>query len=215
MDKIRGFTVGDIKEKKFRVLEFEDEWRNKMGNPEKNFKAFFYGPSASGKSVEVLKFADYLTKFGRVLYNSHEERIGKTLQDNINQFGIDGQGAKLMFYDALNYEEMCEVAKNGRFQFIIIDSAQYMLFTEEQYKDFDRQFPRKSLIIISQINGKGKAKGGDALLHMVDIKVKILDGYATYKSRYNKGHYEVDLFERKKKLLPPTLFDNGKDTETE
>lgn len=203
----KGFTVAEISDKKFKTLPFTGGWLDKMGEPEHNFKMLAFGAPKSGKSVEILKLADYLTNFGRVLYNSHEEGISQSLQQRIANFGITGNGSKLMFFNALDYDEMVDVAKKGRYKFVIIDSAQYMKFTEANYIDFNARFSSKSLIIISQINAKGKTKGGTGFLHMVDIKLSIVNGYATYESRYRNEKYTIDLYNRNIKKPSQLILD--------
>lgn len=197
----KAISVKAIREKKFHLLDIDGEWKEKMGHPEESFRALFYGPSGSGKTVEVLRFCDYLaTNFGKVLYNSCEEGISKSIQDSIIDFGISS--TKLYFYDGLTYEEMCERAKNGRYRFVVVDSIQYMHFTYAQYQDFVGRFKNKGLILVSQVNGKGKARGGEQILHAVDMKVNINAGRAEYRSRYRKGgHCTVDLFKTPKKQL--------------
>jgi len=205
----RAISVKTIREKRFHLLNFEGEWAEKMGNPEQNFRALFYGPSGSGKTVEVLRFADYLaSNYGKVLYNSWEEGISKSIQDSIIEFDI--RSTKLFFFDGLQYDELCEKAKRGRYRFVIIDSLQYMGFTYAQYQDFTRRFKTKGLILISQVNGKGKSRGGEQIVHAVDMKVSINAGKANYRSRFRKGgHYNVDLFKQPKPQLELNLADDG------
>ena len=201
----KAISVKTLREKKFHLLDFDGEWKEKMGDPEQGFRAMFYGPSGSGKTTEVLRFADYLAQhFGKVMYNSWEEGISKSIQDTVISQNLQADG--LFFFDGLSYEEMCEKAKRGRYRFVIIDSIQYMGFTYSQYQEFNRRFKAKGLILISQVNGKGKARGGEQILHAVDMKVGIDAGKANYRSRYRKGgHYTVDLFKRPKKQLSLNL----------
>jgi len=198
----RGFTVMDIQQMKFDVLPFEGEWLEKLGTPEKNFKAIWYGPSGSGKSVDTLKLAAYLTKFGTVAFNSHEQRISSSLQKNINKF-IPDAPSTLKFYDSLSYEEMLQ---KKRVHFWFIDSIQYMKFTYAQYQDFVEKRPNVSLILIGQINGKGRVKGGTDILHAVDIKVNVVAGVAEYRSRFlDTGYASIKLFSPKQPKKVQTI----------
>jgi predicted ATP-dependent serine protease len=205
----RIISTKTFKERKYAYFEFKDDWLLKIGNPEKGFSGLFFGPPKSGKSVELLKMCNYFAKnFGRVLYNSCEEKFSKTVQDNLNAFKIDAE--KLFFADGLDYEELCDAVKGGRYKLVIVDSVQYMGLTYADYKAFRAKFPKVAIVLVNQINGKGQLFGGQQLLHAVDFYAKIENGKAEYRSRFLKdGYYEVQLFEPKgAKKIPKqaTLF---------
>ncbi len=194
MSTKKAISLKALREKQFDLLSFSGEWEAKMGTPERGFTAAFYGPSGSGKSTEVLRFCDYLAaNFGKVLYNSWEEGISKSIQDTVVKFDLKSD--RLYFYDGLTFHEMIDKAKKGRYAFVVVDSIQYMGFSYDQYKQFTRAMKGKSLILISQVNGKGKVRGGEQILHAADIKVNINAGKAEYRSRFRKGgHLKIDLF---------------------
>lgn len=195
-DKV--MSVATLREKKFYTLGFQGEWLENFGDPERNFRAIFYGPSGSGKSTFTLKFAEYLgNNHGKVLYNSFEEGYSKTLQDRIIKTGVSSP--RLFFADRMQFAEMCDKMKKGRYQFGIIDSLQYMNFTYAQYKRFVDLFPTKSLIVISQVNGRGTIKGGTDIQHAVDIKVNIIGGKANIQSRFATQQRSIRLFQPEQK----------------
>ena len=189
----KAISVNSLRQKQFKTLAFTGEWLENMGEPERNFRAVFYGPGGSGKSTYVLKFANYLGKhFGKVLYNSFEEGISKSLQTRCVQHGIDAK--RLYFYDRLTFDEFCEKMKRGYYRVGIIDSLQYMNFTYAQYRKLVKLFPTKAFIFISQVNNAGKTKGGSDILHAVDIKIHVIGGQAHIQSRYAPGSKTVQLF---------------------
>ena len=146
----KAISVSTLKEKKFKLVEFTGEWQKNFGNPEQNFTAIFYGPSGSGKSTYVLKLCNYLAKnHGKVLYNSFEEGISSSLRDRVVNHGIDAK--KLFFYDRLTFDEFCERMKKGRYRVGVIDSTQYMNFTDTQFKILRKALPSKAFIFISQV----------------------------------------------------------------
>lgn len=204
MKKIINASV--LSAKTFACHAFGGQWAEKIGSPERGFKGLFYGPPKSGKSVEVLRFADYFAGgFGKVLYNSCEEKLGKTLQDTVREFGI--RAPRLYFADGLDFAEMCAATKKNRYRLVIIDSVQYMSFSVAEYKEFARLFPRVALVLISQVNNRNEPFGGKNFLHMVDFYAQIIDGTATYSTRYNKdGKKRFTLYESPKKQL--SIFQN-------
>lgn len=203
---MRLLSVKDLKEKNFKIIQFSPEWAEKYGNPEKGFSALFYGPSGSGKSVEALKLADYIADtHGKVLYNSCEERISKSLQERVQEHGIGSQ--RLYFGDNMTFEELMAKLEKGRFAAVFIDSLQYMNFTYDQYKQFKKRYPSVALVFISQVNNRGTVNGGEKFIHAVDIKVNIVAGLAEIRSRFlQKGHVKVRLFGKEKQPAQTSLF---------
>lgn len=187
-----------LKEKQFDSLEFDGLWLQLFGCPEKNFRMLCFGKEKSGKSTLVLRFADYLAaNFGKVFYNSHEEGFSKTFQDRIISNNISSE--KLFIGHKISYEEMMDDSfKRRYYKFIVIDSLQYMNLTYAQYKSLIERYNRKSFIFISQINGRGKIKGGTDISHAVDIKVFCSDGNAKVQSRFAEENI-VEIFKGKKK----------------
>lgn len=104
--------------------------------------------------------------------------------------------SKLLFFDNLTYEQLLEVASKRGYKFVVIDSIQQMKFTNDQYADFTKRFGKKrSLLLISKVNGKGKVRGGDEMLHNVDVKVQVDAGVAHIRSRFlEDGYRKIRLF---------------------
>lgn len=197
----RVISIKQIKEKNFHTLTLEEPWASKFGNPERSFKMMIYGPSGSGKSTMTMKLWDYLAhNFGKVLYNSWEEGIAQTLKDRIISTGVSSPN--LMFADRMSFGEMIEKLKKGRYHFAVIDSVNYMKFSYSDYKEYEKQVPSKGLILINQVNGQGKIKGGTDILHATDIKINVVKGLAMIESRYAASNTQMRLFGHE----PKTLF---------
>ena len=60
------------------------------------------------------------------------------------------------------------------------------------------KYPTKSWIFISQMNGRGKIKGGTDTSHAVDIKIKCLNGMARVQSRFTEEK-TIEIFKRQAK----------------
>ena len=183
MSKIRTLSVTELSKKQFQCLEFDGDWKEMFGNPEVNFRLMFYGPPKSGKSTMVLKFSNYLAeKFGKVLYNSHEEGHSETLKKRI----IDNQitSKSLFIGHLIPFEEMLAIIKPRRYRFIIIDSVNYMNMNYHQYQLLIKTYPTKGFIFIAQVNGKGAVKGGTDIKHAVDGTVYMSNGTAHIQTRF-------------------------------
>lgn len=190
-------SANKLKEKKFVTLDFTEIWLDLFGLPERNFKLLITGEAKSGKSTLMLRFADYLaTNFGKVMYNSHEEGHSKTFQDRLKSNNISSD--RLFIGHKITFEQMMDESfKRKYYHTIFIDSLQYMSLTYSQYKQLTAKYKNKSFCFISQVNGRGKAKGGTDLLHAVDIKIHTKKGYARVQSRFTEEK-TVNIFDKKK-----------------
>ena len=208
MAKKQIYSIKALKEKTFKTLELNEEYKLLFGNPERKFIAEAYGESGSGKSVFLLKFANYFAKnFGKVLYNSHEEGANQTIQNRINNFDIDAN--KLFVADALPYETMCEKIERNYYRLLIVDSVKYMGFTFAQLKELRERFAKRQLSVIMVDFGtvQGKPLNGVDLLHASDIKLFFKNDRVYSTSRYLATPVEKQLFiPQKSGIKQPSLF---------
>lgn len=195
------YNVKTLRNKNYHLLDLGDPWRDLFGKPEAKFVMMVYGPSGSGKSVLVLRFCNMLAhRFGKVLYNSHEEGTNKTIQDRIENFDIDAP--KLYIGDKLPFEEMVEKIRRNYYRFVVIDSVQYMAFTYDQLKTLRKEFKRRNLSVVLVSFGKTKHNPQSAtdLLHASDIKCFVKDGIAEVESRYLSAPTKTQLFRKSGQL---------------
>jgi hypothetical protein len=188
------FNIKAVREKNFDTLKLE-KYFPVFGNPESKFTAMLYGPSGSGKSVYALQLADYYAAHvGKVLYNSHEERINQTIQERILKFNI--QSPKLYFGNALKYDEMVRKIERNYYRAVIIDSVQYMQFTYDQFKDLRARFAKRKLAVIMVSFGTtlGNTDNAKDLLHASDIKLHFHAGMLNSISRYTHNPIKIKLF---------------------
>ncbi|MDX2304638.1 MAG: hypothetical protein NW226_17650 [Microscillaceae bacterium] len=195
MKKQRILSSSSLLKKEFKMLKFEGFWADMLGEPESNFKALVWGPAASGKSTLTLRLCDYLTKWGKVGYNTWEEGHAKTFKDRLNSNNIDNP--KLFVIEKYSFEEMMsDDFKRKGYKTIVIDSLQYAHFSYDQYKKLVARYPSKIIILISQVNGRGRIKGGTDFLHAVDMKIYCNNGMAQVQSRFT-DEKTVQIFEKK------------------
>ncbi|MFX1668788.1 hypothetical protein JZ968_11625, partial [Riemerella anatipestifer] len=68
---MRTISVKQAYLKKFKTFEFDGIWKEVFyQNPETTGAWLVYGTEKQGKSTFAIMLADYLTKFGKVLYIS-------------------------------------------------------------------------------------------------------------------------------------------------
>lgn len=200
------YNIKTLREKKFQTLNFIPEYAALFGNPQRKFTAICYGESGSGKSVFLLKFADYFARnFGKVLYNSHEEGVNQSVVNRIENFNINA--GKLFVGNALGFEEMCEKIERNHYRLVIIDSVKYMGFTFAQLKELRVRFAKRQLIIIMVDFGKteGNPHSGADLLHASDVKMFFKKGHVNSISRY-LSEPETQLLFKQNKSNQLSLF---------
>lgn len=197
-------SIKSLREKKYNTLQFNEFYTQLFGNPEAKFVMMCKGDDGTGKSVFTLQLADYFARtFGKVLYNSHEEKTKKTIQDRVNNFNISAP--KLYIGNALPYDRMMDKIKKNHYHMVIIDSVQYMQFTYEQLKEMIRTFPRRSLGIV-MVSFDFTDTNIKNLRHASDIKCHFKANAAgkltvNVKSRYNAHPVECVLFNPKKSSI--------------
>ena len=76
----RAFTVRDLLQKKFNVLNFEGVWLDLIGKPELRGSWLIYGLSFQGKTRFVVQLAFYLSTFGKVIIDTLEEGFSQSMQ---------------------------------------------------------------------------------------------------------------------------------------
>jgi len=201
------YNIKSIQARNYNILDL-GLYASYMGKPESKFVAMNYGGSGSGKSVHALKFSDFYARhYGKVLYNSHEEAIHKTIQDRINDFEISAP--KLYVGDRLSYEEMCYKIERNYYRLAVIDSVQYMNFTMPQLHEMRERFKKRnlSILMVSFGDSKGNPTNAKPLLHASDIKLFFKDGKVHSHGRYLSKPVDKVLFVPNQTVQQGKLFD--------
>lgn len=190
----RPFTVADIYRKKMNVLNFEGEFLHAFGKPEVRGSWIFIGEAFQGKTSFAMQLAKYLTNFGRVLYNSIEEGVSKSIRDVLQREEMETVKSRFHFLDQEPMETLTKRLELRRSaDFIFIDSAQYTFIDKAWYKAMLHRFPQKLFIFISHAKGKEpKGSLAEAIWYDAFIKGRI-QGYRCFvESRYNGiAHYDI------------------------
>lgn len=96
---MKALSVKQAYSKKFKKFEFEGIWKEVFGNPETTGGWIIHGDEKQGKSTFALMLANYLTKFGKVLYISAEEGISEHFTGAMKRMGINDTNKNFKFLE--------------------------------------------------------------------------------------------------------------------
>lgn len=201
----RYHSLKQLKQKRYEIIETNPRFKALFGDLPTKFIIMNYGASGSGKSVLTMQLCETLADNGRVLYNSHEEKDNKSMQDRVNTFNIEHP--RITVAVGVPFEEMCRKIKTGGYSFAVIDSVQYMAFTYDQLKELSELGKRKKkfgIIMVSFGQSKGNPKNAVDHLHAADVKMFFKHGLVDVESRYLGKPVKKQLF--KPENSQPTLF---------
>jgi len=182
----RALTVQNIIDKIYDLFDFEDEWFDAFGKPEKTGIWFIWGNSGNGKTSFVLQLIKCLAAFvDHILFVSREEGTSHTLRKSFENFGMTDVKRKLLIVNENMEDLIIRLKQKKSPKIVIIDSFQYTQMSYRDYLNFKEQFPNKLIIFISHADGK-MPSGRSAKSVMYDASLKIwVEGYqAISKGRY-------------------------------
>ncbi|MFN4026427.1 MAG: zincin-like metallopeptidase domain-containing protein [Flavobacterium sp.] len=186
----------------FDSLQMDEGWEKLMQSPAKNMKIAIWGAPKNGKTAGSLKLANYLTKFGNVLYNFADQGFNKSTQDLWIKSGL-ADNTKAEPSDISNLDDLEKEIKTGKYDFVFIDMISDYIRTEkvrpEEFKErFIKQFPNVSFILIFEVTKGGNFKGDQGWTHLVDAIMTVEDFLMENRGRYGAGEFVVweEGFER-------------------
>ncbi len=190
----RPLTVGNIADKKFKLLNWDGEWEDAFDQPEFIGSWFVWGGSGNGKTSFVLQLIKKLAANNRILFNSLEEGSAYSIQKAYARVGMMEVRKNVLLVSDPIEDLILRLHKRNSPNIIVIDSFQYLQITYKQYLMLASKFPKKLFIIVSHADGKQPA-GRPAKSVMFDASLKIyIEGYRAYsKGRYigKKGYYNI------------------------
>ena len=172
-------TAEEMATRKLDLLNFFSFWHSLFGNPARNFTMMFHGEPHNGKTIFLLKLAQYLAEnFGDVLYVSSEEFASPTMTKKVNEF-LNPLPSRLHFAENLQDPDLSD------YQFIILDSVNDLGLKINEYKELRREHPDKAFIFILQHTKAGDFKGGKDWEHIAEIASEVHKGVVNItKNRY-------------------------------
>ncbi|MGQ1889158.1 hypothetical protein ACT29H_01825 [Thermophagus sp. OGC60D27] len=189
----RAVSVTQLYNYKPHVMPFTGKWKASFGEPERGGSWIIWGHSGNGKTRFALQLCKYLTKFGKVAYNSLEEGASRSMQIAFESERMHEVSRNIILLDQEPIDELIKRLKKHKSPHIIaIDSIQYSGLTYASYKALRAEFPRKLFILISHADGKHPS-GRVAKQIRYDSFVKIwVEGYrAEVMSRYGGGKHFI------------------------
>ena len=183
-------SVEDILRYKPRAMPFEGAWLDSFGAPERGGCWLVWGSSGNGKTRFALQLCRYLTRFGRVAYDSLEEGMSLSFQNAIKAVNMREVARRFVMLhkepaDALR----ARLKKHKSPDVVVIDSVQYSGLNKDTAKALVDEFPRKLFIFISHAEGKNPAgRTATAIRFHADVKLYV-EGYRIVApvSRFKEG----------------------------
>ena len=154
------WSLKNLEEIRHEYIDFDGEWYQAFGRPEKSGCWIIYGKSGQGKSSFALQLARKLDEMGmRVLYLTLEMGGCKDFLESIHDVGMRSDINRIIFSDEATTKELDEyLAKQRSADVIIIDSVQYFADQcDAKVSDIislRKKYPRKVFIFISHVDGK-------------------------------------------------------------
>lgn len=194
----RAYSVSNVLSKKFNPLQFTAEWESTLGTPDKAFSAIIFGGSGEGKTEFAIKFAKFLTNFGKVAYDSLEQGLSATIQNALVRNHMDTCGNSFILLDREPFDELIiRMSKPKAPDFLFIDSVQYTRINKAQYYQLKELMLKKGKGIIWISQAKGKAPKGalaDDIRYDVDLKLWV-EGFKLFPDgRLNGGGNTFVIF---------------------
>lgn len=186
MAKRRAASPRELINTNFENMNFTGEWKELFGKPQMGGCWLIWGDSSNGKTTFTLRLARYLCRFTRVVYNSIEEGISKSLQEAIIRENlIDVQGSFFILHKETMPELIARLEKRKSPGVIIIDSVQYADLNRRTAKELIDRYPHKLFIFVSHAAGKmPDGRTANALRYHADVKIRIEGFRAFINSRY-------------------------------
>lgn len=172
-------TAEEMANRTLHVLAFHSFWLSLFGKPAKNFTMMFHGEPHNGKTIFLLKFAQFLAEnFGKVLYVSSEEFASTTMTSKVKEFLNP-------FPERLHFSENLKDPKLSEYDFIILDSVNDLGLKINEYKEIRKKHPDTAFIFILQHTKAGEFKGGKDWEHLAEVVGEVEKGVVTItKNRY-------------------------------
>lgn len=197
----RAMSVTQVLNKKRKLMQFDGEFLESFGTPEMKGGWLIWGQSGSGKTSFIMMLCKYLTKFGRVAYNSLEEGDSESIKKALKLVKMTEVRTKFVLLCEPISELRERLRKHKAPKIVVIDSIQYARITPDEYIDMLQEFPKTLFIVISHAKGK-EPKGATAQHIRYDSFIKIyVEGYVAFvTSRYGGGEPFVIWKERAEKF---------------
>jgi RecA/RadA recombinase len=186
-------SANELRDYTYRSYPFDGKYKALVGQPARSFHMMVFGRPKQGKSIFCFQLAKYLTKFGKVLYIAAEEGFSATLQQKLTEFGAVNQN--LYFANYRNFEQIRENLKGSDYEFVVIDSINFINLEPEDVETLKAENKEKAFITIQQATKNGAFRGSQQFAHNCDIIIEVVEGVANHTGRY-AAPSEMQIFDK-------------------
>lgn len=192
----KSASVHELLNTKFVTMPFDSIWYELFGRPEMRGCWIVWGESANGKTAFVLQLCKYLSRFGRVAYDSIEEGISESFKQACIREGMMDVNRRFTILNKESVQDLeIRLQKRQSPAIIVVDSVQYTDLNKITAKQLVDRNPSKLFIFVSHAQGKfPDGRTANAIRYNADIKIRV-EGYrATVESRFGgdkKAHYTI------------------------
>lgn len=195
----RAISNKNVLNVKFDTVDFEGKWLASLGRPELRGSWLVWGGSGSGKTSFVLELCKYLAGFCRVAYNSLEQGLSLSFQNQWKRADMLAAGNNIVL---LNKESIADLKKRlrkrGAPQVVVIDSLMCLVgFTRREYISLTEEFSNTLFIFIChEKNRRPDPAIGETIRRLADIKMHVAGYVAEITTRYEiaeKGEGGADF----------------------
>jgi len=186
---MKAYSVKNVMAAKFKTLQLDGEWSEAFGNVQLTGTWMIYGGTKNGKTTLTMKLVKYLTKFGKVAYNSVEEGFILTTQMVMERVGMMEVAGKLVLLDKEPTQALIKrLNKRKSPNIIVIDTVQFAELTFSEYKKIKLMYPNKLFIYVSHTEGKmPEGKVARKILKDASVAIRV-EGFKGFPvSRYGGG----------------------------
>lgn len=165
----RVVSAADLAGIAFKTFELDEPYKSDFHKINSDSQIMIWGAPGSGKTVYLLKFAQYLAeKLGlKVLFVANEEFRRSTLAEKIKKFNIGHENLK--FTKDLD-EDLID-----QYDVIIPDSINSLGIKLDGYRRLVQAHPGRIFLLVVQSTKSGDFRGGKDWEHEVDIAGEIVD----------------------------------------
>lgn len=184
-------SIADMLSMKFEKLPFKGKWAEFMQNVPPNLRLMVYGQGKNGKTSFSFQFAEYLSQFGKVLYNLADQGISGTTQDLIRSTGL-AKASNIVLSGGRSIDELRQAIKESNPQFIFIDLMNNYEVDPRSFEGFMKQeFPEKAFILVMEATKGEDFRGEGTWLNIVDAKIFCKEFIAYNNGRLGFGEFVI------------------------
>jgi hypothetical protein len=181
-------TAEEMANRQLDLLDFFSFWLSLFGKPANNFTLMIHGEPHNGKTIFLLKLAQYLANnFGDVLYVSSEEFASPTMTKKVSEF-LNPLPDRLHFAENLTDPDL------SQYNFVILDSVNDLGLRINDFKELRKEHPDTAFIFILQHTKSGNFRGGKDWEHLAEIVGEVEKGVISITKNRYAPKTSIDFF---------------------